>query len=274
MKYQFQSEQGNLSFKPKYFTDAIKILIIINVGLFLLRFVAKSQIDLAGIFGLSPNTVWPMIWQPITYMFIHGDLFHVLINMFVLWMFGSEMESIWGRAQFLRYYFLTGVGSGLVWLLFNAGQSYSVLIGASGAIYGILIAYGMMFPNRTVYLYFMIPIKVKWFVVFLGAVAFLSSFNNNTNISHLTHLSGMVIGFVYLRYYWHWKDFRFSVHKQIEEFRSSISSKRDQKKIEMQNEVDQLLDKINETGYDNLTEEEKDLLYRASKDFSQGRKKD
>ena len=274
MRYQFQSEQGNLSFKPKYFTDAIKILIIINVGLFLLRFVAKSQIDLAGIFGLSPNTVWPMIWQPITYMFIHGDLFHVLINMFVLWMFGSEMESIWGRTQFLRYYFLTGVGSGLVWLLFNAGQSYSVLIGASGAIYGILIAYGMMFPNRTVYLYFMIPIKVKWFVVFLGAVAFLSSFNNNTNISHLTHLSGMVIGFVYLRYYWHWKDFRFSVHKQIEEFRSSISSKRDQKKIEMQNEVDQLLDKINETGYDNLTEEEKDLLYRASKDFSRGRKKD
>ena len=274
MKYQFQSEQGNLSFKPKIFTDAIKILIIINVGLFLLRFVAKSQIDLAGIFGLSPNTVWPMIWQPITYMFIHGDLFHVLINMFVLWMFGSEMESIWGRTQFLRYYFLTGVGSGLVWLLFNAGQSYSVLIGASGAIYGILIAYGMMFPNRTVYLYFMIPIKVKWFVVFLGAVAFLSSFNNNTNISHLTHLSGMVIGFVYLRYYWHWKDFRFSVHKQIEEFRSSISSKRDQKKIEMQNEVDQLLDKINETGYDNLTEEEKDLLYRASKDFSRGRKKD
>ena len=274
MRYQFQSEQGNLSFKPKIFTDTIKILIIINVGLFLLRFVAKSQIDLAGIFGLSPNTVWPMIWQPITYMFIHGDLFHVLINMFVLWMFGSEMESIWGRTQFLRYYFLTGVGSGLVWLLFNAGQSYSVLIGASGAIYGILIAYGMMFPNRTVYLYFMIPIKVKWFVVFLGAVAFLSSFNNNTNISHLTHLSGMVIGFVYLRYYWHWKDFRFSVHKQIEEFRSSISSKRDQKKIEMQNEVDQLLDKINETGYDNLTEEEKDLLYRASKDFSQGRKKD
>lgn len=274
MRYQFQSEQGNLSFKPKIFTDAIKILIIINVGLFLLRFVAKSQIDLAGIFGLSPNTVWPMIWQPITYMFIHGDLFHVLINMFVLWMFGSEMESIWGRTQFLRYYFLTGVGSGLVWLLFNTGQSYSVLIGASGAIYGILIAYGMMFPNRTVYLYFMIPIKVKWFVVFLGAVAFLSSFNNNTNISHLTHLSGMVIGFVYLRYYWHWKDFRFSVHKQIEEFRSSISSKRDQKKIEMQNEVDQLLDKINETGYDNLTEEEKDLLYRASKDFSRGRKKD
>ena len=274
MRYQFQSEQGNTSFKPKIFTEAIKVLIWINVGLFALKFISQSQIDLARIFGLSSNTVWPMIWQPVTYMFIHGDVFHVLINMFVLWMFGSEMESIWGRKQFLRYYFLTGIGSGLIWLLFNSGQSYAVLIGASGAIYGILLAYGMMFPNRTVYLYFMIPIKVKWFVIFLGAVAFLSSFNNHSNISHVTHLSGMVIGFVYLRYYWRWKDFRFSIYKQLEEFRSSIGSRKDQQKIEMQQKVDQLLDKINESGYGSLTDEEKDLLYKASQDFSRQREKD
>ena len=274
MRYQFQSEQGNTSFKPKIFTEAIKVLIWINVGLFALKFISQSQIDLARIFGLSSNTVWPMIWQPVTYMFIHGDVFHVLINMFVLWMFGSEMESIWGRKQFLRYYFLTGIGSGLIWLLFNSGQSYAVLIGASGAIYGILLAYGMMFPNRTVYLYFMIPIKVKWFVIFLGAVAFLSSFNNHSNISHVTHLSGMVIGFVYLRYYWRWKDFRFSIYKQLEEFRSSIGSRKDQQKIEMQQKVDQLLDKINESGYESLTDEEKDLLYTASQDFSRQREKD
>ena len=274
MRYQFQSEQGNISFKPKIFTDAIKVLIWINVGLFALKLISQSQIDLARIFGLSPNTIWPMIWQPVTYMFIHGDFFHVLINMFVLWMFGSEMESIWGRKQFLRYYFLTGVGSGIVWLLFNIGQSYAVLIGASGAIYGILLAYGMMFPNRIVYLYFMIPIKVKWFVIFLGAIAFLSSFNNHSNISHLTHLSGMAIGFIYLRYYWRWKDFRFSVYKQLEEFRSSMSSRKGLKNIEMQQKVDQLLDKINETGYDNLTDDEKDLLYKASKDFSRNREKD
>ncbi len=274
MRYQFQSEQGNISFKPKIFTDAIKILIWINVGLFALKFISQSQIDLARIFGLSPNTIWPMIWQPVTYMFIHGDLFHVVINMFVLWMFGSEMESIWGYKQFLLYYFLTGVGSGIVWLLFNIGQSYAVLIGASGAIYGILLAYGMMFPNRTVYLYFMIPIKVKWFVIFLGAIAFLSSFNNHSNISHLTHLSGMAIGFVYLRYYWRWKDFRFSIYKQLEEFRSSMSSRKDLKNIEMQQKVDQLLDKINDTGYENLTDDEKDLLYKASKDFSRNREKD
>ncbi|MDP6727071.1 MAG: rhomboid family intramembrane serine protease [Candidatus Marinimicrobia bacterium] len=274
MRYQFQSEQGNMSFKPKIFTEAIKILIGINAGLFLLKFISQSQIDLARILGLSPSSVWPMIWQPVTYMFIHGDVFHVLINMFVLWMFGSEMESIWGRKQFLRYYFLTGVGSGLVWLLFNIGQSYSVLIGASGAIYGILLAYGMMFPNRTVYLYFMIPIKVKWFVIFLGAVAFLSSFNNHSNISHITHLSGMVIGFAYLRYYWHWKDIRFSVYKQLKEFKISIKDRKNQNTLKMQQQIDHLLDKINKTGYDNLTDEEKDLLYKASKDFSKGRKKD
>ncbi len=273
MRYQFQSEQGNVSFKPKLFTEAIKILIWINVGLFVLKVISQSQIDFARIFGLSAQTVWPMIWQPVTYMFIHGDLFHVLINMFVLWMFGSEMESIWGRTQFLKYYFLTGVGSGLVWLLFNIFYSHSILIGASGAIYGLLLAYGMMFPNRTVYLYFMIPIKVKWFVIFLGAAAFFSSFNNHTNISHLTHLSGMAIGFIYLRYYWRWKDFRFSLTKQLKEFKISIQDKEESVSLETQQRVDQLLDKINESGYDHLTEEEKDFLFNASKHISKRREK-
>ncbi|MCH7611932.1 MAG: rhomboid family intramembrane serine protease [Candidatus Marinimicrobia bacterium] len=274
MRYQFQSEHGNVSFKPKFFTEAIKVLIWINIGLFILKELSASQVDLARLFGLSPNMVWPMIWQPVTYMFIHGDIFHVLINMFVLWMFGSEMESIWGRTEFLRYYFLTGVGSGLIWLLFNIAQPYSVLIGASGAIYGILLAYGMMFPNRTVYLYFLIPIKVKWFVIFLGVIAFVSSLNNYSNISHITHLSGMVIGFIYLRYYRRWKDMKFSIHKQLEEFRISRTTRKKQQRMKMQRKVDQLLDKINKVGYEKLTEEEKDLLYKASQDFSRGREKD
>lgn len=273
MRYQFQSEQGNISFKPKLFTDAIKILIWINVGLFLLKVISQSQIELAKIFGLSSQMVWPLIWQPVTYMFIHGDVFHVLINMFVLWMFGSEMETIWGRTQFLKYYFLTGVGSGLVWLMFNFMYPHSILIGASGAIYGVLLAYGMMFPNRTVYLYFMIPIKVKWFVTFLGVVAFLSSFNNHSNISHLTHLSGMIIGFIYLRYYWRWKDFRFSIYKQLKEFKISIKDKDDAVSFKTQQQVDYLLDKINEEGYDQLSEEEKEFLFKASKDISKGREK-
>ena len=274
MRYQFQSEHGNVSFKPKIFTEAIKVLIWINISLFILKELSASQVDLALLFGLSPKTIWPMIWQPVTYMFIHGGIFHVLINMLVLWMFGSEMESLWGRAEFLRYYFLTGIGSGLIWLLFNFSQPNSVLIGASGAIYGILLAYGMMFPNRTVYLYFLIPIKVKWFVILLGVIAFISSFNSYSNISHITHLSGMVIGFVYLRYYRRWKDMKFSIHKQFEEFRISRKTRKKQQKMKMQQKVDHLLDKINKVGYENLTEEEKDLLYKASQDFSRGKEKD
>ena len=180
MRYQFQSEQGNTSFKPKIFTEAIKVLIWINVGLFALKFISQSQIDLARIFGLSSNTVWPMIWQPVTYMFIHGDVFHVLINMFVLWMFGSEMESIWGRKQFLRYYFLTGIGSGLIWLLFNSGQSYAVLIGASGAIYGVLVAYGFTYPNR------IINIHPSLLPAFPGAMAYAQAFERGTKIIGVT----------------------------------------------------------------------------------------
>ena len=200
MKYQFQSEQGNLSFKPQYFTEAIRVLISINVLSFLFRYISIERFDLAQIFGLSSNDVWPMIWQPLTYMFIHGDFFHLFMNMFVLWMFGSEMESIWGSRGFLKYYFITGIGSGLIWLLLNISNPFSVLIGASGAIYGVLLAYGLMFPNRKVLIYFLFPIKVKYFVLLLGVIAFISSIGDTgSNISHLTHLSGMLIGFIYLK---------------------------------------------------------------------------
>ena len=205
MRYQFQSEQGNIAFRPRYFTEVIKVLIIVNTIVFLFRLIAKNQLDLAQIFGLSAETVWPMVWQPVTYMFIHADFFHIFMNMFVLWMFGSELESIWGRDGFIKYYFTTGVGSGLVWLLFNVGNPYTVLIGASGAIYGLLLAYGLMFPNRKILIYFLFPVKVKYFVIFLGSMAFVSSMGTSgTSISHLTHLSGMVIGYIYLKSPWTW----------------------------------------------------------------------
>ena len=111
--------------------------------------------------------------------------------MFVLWMFGSELERAWGKKNFLRFYFITGVGSGLGTMLFGL-QSMVPIVGASGAVYGVLLAYGVMFPNRTVYLYGIIPIKSIWFVIGIGVIAFFSSFNNFTNISHLTHLFGII----------------------------------------------------------------------------------
>ena len=275
MRYQFQSEQGNIAFKPQYFTDAIKILILVNIVVFFFRYIAQSQIDLAQIFGLSSGNIWPMIWQPVTYMFVHGDFFHIFMNMFVLWMFGSEMESIWGRREFLRYYFTTGIGSGLIWLLFNMGNPYAVLIGASGAIYGVLLAYGLMFPNRKVLIYFLFPVKVKYFVIFLGGMAFISSMGTSgSNISHLTHLSGMVIGFIYLKSSWTWSSFKLFFNSKVAEIKYNKTEKTEKRRLNMQQNVDRLLDKIREVGYDGLTDDEKDELFTRSRHLGKDLDKD
>jgi membrane associated rhomboid family serine protease len=275
MHYQLQSKQGDLSFKPQYFTEAIKILIAINAILFFFRFVAQSQLDLAQVFGLSASSVWPMVWQPVTYMFIHGDFFHVFMNMFVLWMFGSELESIWGRQEFLKYYFTTGIGSGLVWLTFNIGNPFTVLIGASGAIYGILLAYGLMFPNRKISIYFLFPVKVKYFVIFLGTMAFVSSIGTSgSNISHLTHLSGMVMGYLYLKSPWTLPKVRLLVNFKLAEIRYKKEGKKEARKLNRQQTVDFLLDKINQVGYDELTEDEKDELYINSRHLGKDIDKD
>ena len=275
MKYQLQSEHGNISFRPKYFTEAIKILISINVLLFIFRYIAIDRYDLAQIFGLSSGDVWPMIWQPVTYMFIHGDFFHVFMNMFVLWMFGSEMESIWGSREFIKYYFITGIGSGIIWLLLNISNSYSVLIGASGAIYGILLAYGLMFPNRKVLIYFLFPIKVKYFVILLGAVAFISSIGDSgSNISHLTHLSGMLIGFIYLRSNTYLPRLLLLVNSMLADIKNKRDDKKQARHLAAKKHIDKLLDKINDVGYDGLNEKEKKDLYNHSHHLGKNQTRD
>jgi membrane associated rhomboid family serine protease len=194
--------------------------------------------------------------------------------MFVLWMFGSELESIWGRKAFLRYYFTTGVGAGLVWLVLNLSNANHTLAGASGAVYGILLAFGMMFPNRTVYLYFLFPIKVKYLVMFLVATEFILSMSTTSDISHITHLSAVVIGFVYLRYFWRWKDIRFSIRKYVREFGLTVQHQKETRRTKLQQEVDQILDKINTVGYDGLSKEEKETLYATSRKLYRNRQKD
>lgn len=274
MRYQFQAHQTQFTWNPRTVTNAIKILVIINVGMYLLQIITESQLDMIRIFGLSTKTIWPLIWQPITYMFMHGGVWHVAINMFILWMFGSELEAIWGKTEFLKYYFVTGIGAGLVWLLFNIGGSNAILIGASGAVYGILMAYGLMFPNRIVYLYFLFPVKVKWFVLFIGAIAFFSSMGTGSNISHLTHLSGMLIGYLYLRFSDHWRNIVFNFRKKIVEMRSMQKDKDNQQKMKLQQEVDTLLDKANICGWESLSEEEQLKLQSSSWKLSSKKPKD
>ena len=275
MKYQFQSNPGQLSYKPSLFTDAIEVLISVNFTVFILQSISSSEIIFFSNFGLVPKLVWSQlkIWQPFTYMFFHGDIWHVLINMFVLWMFGSELERVWGKKNFLRFYFITGVGSGLATMLFGL-QSTIPIVGASGAIYGVLLAYGVMFPNRTVYLYGIIPIKSIWFVIGIGVVAFFSSFNNVTNISHLTHLFGMIIGYLYLKRPVHFRSLWFSVFKKVLEYRIQNQEEKISRSVEIERDLNSILDKINREGFKSLTQEEEERLYKNSKNLSKGKKKD
>jgi membrane associated rhomboid family serine protease len=193
---------------PSYFfggpaTRTVKALIFICVGVFIFQFIFKlfgsNYLDLY--FGLIPFRVTHelMIWQFVTYMFLHytGNPFHILFNMLTLYMFGNELDRYWGSKRFISYYFITGIGAGVCsWLIsMNSGN---VIVGASGAIYGLLLAYGLTYPNRIVYLNFLLPIKVKWFVLIMGAVAFISSLGES-EVASMAHLSGMVIGYLTLK---------------------------------------------------------------------------
>jgi membrane associated rhomboid family serine protease len=227
--------------------------------------------ELFTVFGIVPSKTFGelMLWQPFTYLFFHGGIWHVLINMFVLWMFGSELEKFWGKKEFLRFFFITGIGSGLITILFSLSSTNPV-VGASGAIYGVLLAYGLLFPNRLVYLYFLIPIKVKYLVMLIGAIAFFSSLNpGNSNISHLTHLSGMVIGFIYLRSSINWNTINHFVIHRKDEIKRHYEEKKNEQREALKLQVDAILDKINDVGYDNLSESEREFLFKASKNLSE-----
>ena len=275
MRFQFQSDPGQFSYKPALFTDAIKILVSVNFGIFLLQTVARTEGLFFPLFGLVPKMVWSefMIWQPFTYLFFHGGIWHLLINMFVLWMFGSELERLWGKEHFLKFYFVTGVGAGLVTMIFGL-NSMTPIVGASGAVYGVLLAYGLTYPNRTVYLYGIIPIKSLWFVIGIGVIAFMSSFDNVSQISHLTHLSGMMIGYLMLKRPVRFNDLWFTIRKRTLEYKIKHEEKKVSQHQAIEREIDRILDKINREGFDSLTNEEHDRLYKGSQSLSRTKKKD
>jgi membrane associated rhomboid family serine protease len=200
-------------------TPAVKVLLIVTGAAFFLQALTTRifGFHLEPLFGLVPYLVTHrfFLWQPFTYLFLHGGVFHLAFNLLVLWMFGCELERIWGRRFFLKYFFVCGTGAGVFVALLSA-SSLIPTIGASGALYGILLAYGLLFPNRQILLWFVIPIRAKHFVLFIGAVAFYSTLTlPGSGISHLAHLSGLVIGYIYLRgwghtrrlhrYYLEWK---------------------------------------------------------------------
>ena len=204
---------GNRIYPPRsfggYFPQGVKWLLIANVALFVLYFFAV-RVGLGGLF--SPFALVPgevvgglAVWQLVTYMFLHDPFSfgHILFNMLMLWMFGADLERTWGRPGFLKYYLLCGVGAGLCVVVANllfSSNLNQMTIGASGAIYGLLLAFGYLNPDREVLFSFLFPIKAKYMVMIMGAIAFLSSVGGpGGGVSHVAHLGGMVIGYFYLR---------------------------------------------------------------------------
>ena len=192
-----------MSFGGGSMTPAVKYLLIANIAVFVVQTVIGVGLDyrLSQYFGLVPHMVLNQfyLWQLFTYQFLHGGLFHLLFNMLALWMFGCDLERRWGAPFFLKYYFVTDVGGALLNVLFLPNQ-LGPSIGASAGVYGLLLAYGLIYPDRIVYFYFLFPIKMKHFVWIIGAIALYSSITSGeSGIAHLAHLGGMVFGYFYLR---------------------------------------------------------------------------
>jgi membrane associated rhomboid family serine protease len=186
-------------------TPVVRIFLWVNGLVYLFLLLVKGKIYaplgesyadvLVALLGISPQAVmkdWAL-WQPITYLFVHREFFHLVLNMLALWWFGADVEAAWGGKKFLRYYLFTGAGAGLVSVFFNIPT-----IGASGAIYGLLLAYGMLFPDRILYLYFVVPVKAKYCVVLFGVVELLAILGGGSGgVNNIAHLSGLLFGFAW-----------------------------------------------------------------------------
>jgi membrane associated rhomboid family serine protease len=269
-------------------TEIVKRLMIINAGIFLLQQIFNLFFAGAAerIFGLNHVGLFSefKIWQPFTYMFLHGNILHLFFNLLALWMFGGELEQRWGKTTFLQYYIFSGIGAGFFIALMNfivfTQYGYNpVTIGASGAIYGILLAYGMTWPNREVLLYFLFPIKIKYLLIAFGLMEFVGTISSATGsggtISHIGHIGGLISGFIFIMY--KRKKLRKSNSNsassggKLNQFMMQERLKRKQqeidKRIQAKNIIDSLLEKIAKEGMGSLTHKEKSDLEWARKHY-------
>lgn len=223
---------------PGGIPQAVRLILIICTVVFVLQVLGGPI--LIGAFGLVPAQVVGSfeIWRLVTYIFLHGGFFHILFNLFAFWMFGSQLEQEWGRNEFLKYFFVCGVGAGISSVVADPFSPIPI-IGASGAVYGILLAYGMYFPDRVILLYGIAPVKAKYFVIGIGAIAFLSAMGSGGGggVAHMAHLGGMIVGFLYLKTgrgtglrdrYEHWR--RQRLRRKFEVYYNQRQAERDRER--------------------------------------------
>ncbi len=255
-------------------TPVVKKLLLVNIGVYVLQFVFRAaSYPLEPIFALIPSDVvrYFTVWQLVTYAFLHGSFFHIFFNLFALWMFGGDVERVLGSDHFTKFYFITAVGAGVVQMLSNWGDSV-IILGASGAIYGILVAFAVFYPNRiiTLLLFFVVPIRIKakyMVAIFVGLSLLFGIeghfFGVSGGTAHFAHLGGALIGFFYLR----WQHLLGITIRELrwrrEKRRLDQARKKQRDREQVRQKVDQILDKINTVGMDNISEEERKFLKDA-----------
>jgi membrane associated rhomboid family serine protease len=257
------------------FTPAIRTLVIACMLVFLVQalFHGAGPV-LERLFGLVPADLFGKwhLWQPLTYVFLHGGLFHLLFNLLALVLFGGEIEQRWGTAAFFRYYLVCGVGAGLTHWLVGMDSTVPV-IGASGAIFGVLLAYGMLFPDRQILLWFVIPIPARYLVVLFGFIELVGAASGPADgVARFAHLGGLLTGWIYLKSEtWLWPVRRKlgAVKKRREAARRQAE---DDERAGRQATIDAILDKIQTEGMGALTEREKKILHDAAQSGRRSRR--
>jgi membrane associated rhomboid family serine protease len=304
MSYSYRSTGPGEFYRPRFFggfslfPPVIKGLIVSNVVVWVLLDVLLAPFVLEGVpvFRIleSSLALWPIgpsfwPWQIVTYMFLHGGFFHLFFNMLALWMFGMELENTWGSRKFLIFYLLCGIGGALANLAITPllGQA-APTVGATGAVFGVLIGFAMLFPNRLIYLYFLIPVKAKYLIaVWIGLELFFGVTGSSEGVAHFAHLGGVAVGLVYmaidldivpLREWlirFRGEDAKPFAGGEPVGGRTDVRDARffdittgkhiDRDQRVTQEVVDEILDKISRGGYQSLTEDEKRILNEASK---------
>lgn len=267
-------------------TPMVKMILIANVAIFFLQQLIPNVLEQWGAFNTNLAVNQFQIWRFVTYMFLHGGFGHIMANMLGVWIFGTQIEALWGERTFLIYYFVCGLGGAVLYAAFGlAGMGGSWMLGASGALMGLLLAYGMSFPNNVVLLMMFIPIKAKYLVVLYGLYDLLS-IPKGDGVAHLAHLGGLLAGFIFIQTTIPglsgqmfkgsalsslWKGARSKKRMKIvrPDFKAQekkadpgFHNKGDNSN---QEEIDIILDKISRDGLQSLTDEEQELLRRAGR---------
>jgi len=256
-------------------TPWVKRLLIANTLVFALTWVIGSGFVFEW-FSFQPKKVLFRPWTPFSYMFLHGDFWHVFMNMLVLFFFGPPLESKWGSREFMRYYLICGLGGVALSFLF---VSYSI-IGASAAVYGVMLAFAMVWPDAPIYVWGIFPVKAKWLVAFLVLVTSSSAFGGaGGGIAHFAHLGGFAAGLLYLKTDWRASQTIQNMGKAARARRFAIVPREEREAVagarrrrshdsgegKTLDAVDRVLDKISAEGIASLTEQEKKLLDEVSK---------